>query len=116
MIYVRIAGFFGQQRQPGRALYSDVDTTTFPQILKELLGKKNFAHKKELDGKPLVAPPWSYCLSYELELRREAYKKCREQNMGVPSRCVCEAHGESEHRMLHWLQLVSLANSSLPQS
>ena len=32
----------GQQRQPGRALYSDVDKTTFPQILKELLGKKNF--------------------------------------------------------------------------
>ena len=48
----------GQQRQPGRA-----DTTTFPQILKELLGKKNFALKKELDGKPRVAPPWSHCLS-----------------------------------------------------
>ena len=30
----------GQQRQPGRALDSDVDTTTFARILKELLGKK----------------------------------------------------------------------------
>ena len=59
----------GQQRQPGRALYSDVDATTFPRIPKELLGKKNFALSKELDGKPLVAPPWSHCLSYELELR-----------------------------------------------
>ena len=32
---------------------------------------------KELCGKPLVARPWSHCLSYEHELRREAYKKCR---------------------------------------
>ena len=65
-----------------RTLYSDVDAATFPQILKELLRKKNFALKKELEGKPLVASPWSHCLSHELELRREAYKKCREQNMG----------------------------------
>ena len=55
-----------QQRQPGSALHADVDSTTFPQILKELLGKKNFALEKELDGKPLVAPLWSPCLSYEL--------------------------------------------------
>ena len=67
----------GQQRQPGRALYSDVDSNTFPRILKELLGKKNFSLKKELEGQPLVAPPWGHCLSYEYELRREAYKRCR---------------------------------------
>ena len=72
----------GQQRQPGRALYSDVDSSTFPRILKEFLSKKNFALKKELEGKPLVAPPWAHCLSYEYELRREAYKRCREQSMG----------------------------------
>ena len=102
----------GQQRQPGRALYSDVDTTTFPQILKELLGKKNFALKKELDGKPLVAPlPWSHCLSYELELQREANKKCREENMGF-SASWWQTYSDSGHRMCHWLQLVSLANSA----
>ena len=75
----------GQQRQPGRALFSDLTTTTFPQILKELLGKKNFAFKKELDGKPLLAPPRSHWLSYEFELRREARKKYREQSVGVSS-------------------------------
>ena len=90
----------------GRAFHSDVDTTTFPQILKELLGKKSFALKKELDGKPLVAPPWSHCLSYEDELRREAYKKCCEQNIGF-STAWWQTYGGSEHRMLHWLQLVS---------
>ena len=100
----------GQQRQPGRALYSDVDSNTYPRILKELLGKKNFALKKELEGQPLVAPPWSHCLSYEYELRREAYKRCREQSMGFNA-AWWSAYSDTEHRMLHWLQLVSLANS-----
>ena len=102
----------GQQRQPGRALYSDVDLSTFPRILKELLGKKNFALKKELEGKPLVAPPWGHCLSYEYELRREAYKRCREQSVGFNAAWSC-TYADTEHRMLHWLQLVSLANSVL---
>ena len=79
------------------------------------MGKKNFALSKELDGKPLVAPPWSHCLSYELELRREAYKRCRERSMGFSS-AWWETYGDSEHRMLHWLQLVSLANSAPPTS
>ena len=91
----------GQQRQPGRALYSDVDSTTFPQILKELLGKKNFALKKELDGNPLVVPPVVTLLSYEHELRREASKKCREQNMGFRA-AWWEAYGDAEHRVLRW--------------
>ena len=104
----------GQQRQPGRALYSDVDSSTFPRILKELLSKKNFALKKELEGQPLVAPPWAHCLSYEYELRREAYKRCREQSMGFNA-AWWSTHADTEHRMLHWLQLVSLANS-VPQA
>ena len=103
----------GQQRQPGRALYSDVDSNTFPRILKELLGKKNFSLKKELEGQPLVAPPWGHCLSYEYELRREAYKRCREQSIGFNA-AWWGAYADTEHRMLHWLQLVSLANS-VPQ-
>ena len=56
--------------------------------------KKNFAFKKELDGKPLVAPPWSHCLSYEYEPRREACKKCREQTTGISA-----VWWDSEHRM-----------------
>ena len=101
----------GQQRQPGRALYSDVDSSTFPRILKELLGKNNFALKKELEGQPLVAPPWPHCLSYEYELRREAYKRCRERGMGFNA-AWWSAYSDTEHRMLHWLQLVSLTNSA----
>ena len=103
----------GQQRQPGRALYSDVDSNTFPRILKELLGKNNFSLQKELEGQPLVAPPWGHCLSYEYELRREAYKRCWEQCMGFNA-AWWGTYADTEHRMLHWLQLVSLANS-VPQ-
>ena len=94
-------------------LYSDVDSNTFPRILKELLGKKNFSLKKELEGQPLVAPPWGHCLSYEYELRREAYKRCREQSMGFNA-AWWDTYADTEHRMLHWLQLVSLGNS-VPQ-
>ena len=90
----------GQQRQPGRTLYSDVDSSTFPRILKELLGERNFALRKELEGQPLVAPPWSHCLSYEYELRREAYKRCREQS--VPFNAAWwGTYADTEHRMLH---------------
>ena len=50
----------GQQRQPGRVLYADVGTTTFPRILKELLGKKELRSQKgvrrQAAGGPSVAP------------------------------------------------------------
>ena len=89
----------GQQRQPGRALYSDVGSGTFPRILKELLGKKNFAQERAR-GKPLDAPPWAHCLSYEHELRREAYKRCREQSVGFNA-AWWGTYADTEHRMLH---------------
>ena len=62
----------------------------------------------------MVAPPWGHCLSYEYELRREAYKRCREQSMGFNA-AWWSTHADTEHRMLHWLQLVSLA-TSVPQA
>ena len=54
-------------------------------------------------------------MSYEFELRREAYKQCRESTIGI---CAAwwNAYRNQQHRMMHWLQLVSLANSSSPSS
>ena len=72
-----------QLRQPGRSLFSDLQPTTFSRILKQLLGKEDFGLKKELEGKFLTAPCWEHCLSYEFELRREAYKQCRETTIGI---------------------------------
>ena len=101
----------GQQRQPGRALYSDVDSNTFPRILKELLGKKNFALKKELEEQPLVAPPWSHCLSYEYELRREAHKRCRELSVGFNA-AWWSAYSDTEHRLASARQLGQFSTGS----
>ena len=100
-----------QMRQPGRVLYADLTPNTFPRMLKELLNKKNFNLKKELlDDKNIVAPPWNHCLTYEYELRKEACKTARETATGF-SAAWWSAYNSSEHRMLHWLQLVSLANT-----
>ena len=94
-----------------RSLFSDLLPTTFPRILKQLLGKEDFGLKKEIQGKFLSAPCWEHCLSYEYELRREAYKQCRESTVGF-SEAWWNAYRSQQHRMMHWLQLVSLANSA----
>ena len=104
-----------QLRQPGRSLFSDLQPTTFSRILKQLLGKEDFGLKKELQGKFLTAPCWEHCMSYEFELRREAYKQCRETTIGI-SAAWWNAYRSQQHRMMHWLQLVSLANSSSSSS
>ena len=54
-------------------------------------------------------------MSYEFELRREAYKQCRETTIGI-SAAWWNAYRSQQHRMMHWLQLVSLANSSSSSS
>ena len=96
-----------QLRQPGRSLFSDLLPTTFSRILKQLLGKEDFGIKKKF----LSAPTWAHCLSYEYELRREAYKQCRESTVGF-SEAWWNAYRSQQHRMMYWLQLVSLANSA----
>ena len=65
----------GQLRQPGRAMFKDLARGTFESFLKILLNKRNFNYKKEVDGQLLTKPCWSHCLSYEYEIRKEAYKK-----------------------------------------
>ena len=104
-----------QMRQPERALYTDLSPLSFPRMLKELLSKKNFNLKKELlDDKNVVPPPWNHCLTYEYELRKEACKAARETAIGFSA--WWSAYNSSEHRMLHWLQLVSLANTAVSSS
>ena len=98
-----------KQRQPGRALFDDLHATTCTLILKELRSKRNFNLKKELvDVKYLPAPPWQECLSYEYELRRDACKRCRDTTSGFKA-ARWATYQDQEHRMCHWLQLVSRA-------
>ena len=58
----------------------------------------------------MISPSWSYCLSYKLELRKEAIRLCKEQSFGIQS-ALWSALRNTEHRMKHWLQLVAIPNA-----
>ena len=49
--------------------------------------------------------------SQDLEEELRSQEGTRRQNVGFNA-AWCETYGDSEHRVLRWLQLVSLANSS----
>ena len=97
-------------RQPGRSIYADFDRNTFVDFLETLLDKDNFNFYKEVDGRPMISPSWSYCLSYEFELRKEAIRLCKEQSFGIQS-ALWATLRNVEHRMKHWLQLVAIPNA-----
>ena len=99
-----------QMRQPGRSIYADFDRNTFIDFLEILLDKDNFNFYKEVDGRPLISPSWTYCLSYELEIRKEAIRLCKEQSFGIQS-ALWTTLRNTEHRMKHWLQLVAIPNA-----
>ena len=67
---------------------------------------------KEVEGQPLIAPRWSFCLSYELEIRKEAIRLCKEESYGIQS-ALWTTLKNTEHRMKHWLQLVAIPKCSL---
>ena len=102
-------------RQPGRSIYADFDRNTFNDFLETLLDKDIFNFYKEVDGRPMISPCWSYCLSYALELRQEAIRLCKEQSFGIQS-ALWTALRNTEHRMKHWLQLVAIPNTSSSSS
>ena len=45
----------------------------------------------------MISPCWSYCLSYELELRKDAIRLCKEQSFGIQS-ALWTALRNTEHR------------------
>ena len=99
-----------QMRQPGRSIYGDLDRNTFIDFLEVFLDKDNFNFYKEVDCRPMISPSWSFCLSYELELRKEAVRLCKEQSFGIQA-ALWAALRNNEHRMKHWLQLVAIPNA-----
>ena len=58
----------------------------------------------------MISPSWTYCLSYEFELRKEAIRLCKEQSFGIQS-ALWTTLRNMEHRMKHWLQLVAIPNA-----
>ena len=74
-------------RQPGRSIYKDFDRSTFSDFLDTLLDRANFNFYKEVEGQPLIVPRWPLCLSYELEIRKEAIRLCKEESYGIQFDC-----------------------------
>ena len=97
-------------RQPGRSIYQDFTRTTWNDFLDTLLDRDNFNFHKEVNGRTLISPCWTFCLSYEFELRKEALRLCKEQAMGVQA-ALWTALRNPEHSMKHWLQLVAIPNA-----
>ena len=100
-----------QMKQPGRSIHRDFDRCTFVDFLETLLEKKHFNLHKEVNGTLLLVPRWTNCVSYEFQIRKEASRLCREEGAGIKAASLWATLANTEHRMLHWLQLVSIANS-----
>ena len=58
------------------------DRANFLGFFGRPLDRDNFNFYKEVEGQPLSAPRWSFCLSYELEIRKEAIRLCKEESYG----------------------------------
>ena len=79
-------------------------------FLDRLVDKKNFSLHKKDNGTLLLVPKWTECTPYEFELRKEAYRLCREEDSGIKD-ALWTTIKNTEHRMIQWLQLISIANS-----
>ena len=99
-----------QLRQLGRQLYADLTKDTFNAFLKELLSTDNFLMKRQIDGETWAAPIWTHCMEHEIQLRRDAMKLCREQGYSIQA-ARWASYRNQEHRMKHWVTLLSIANS-----
>ena len=87
-----------------------MDRCTFNDFLDTLLDRDNFNFYKEVEGRALIFPSWSFCLSYGFELRKEAFRLCKEQQFGIQAAFWATLRN-TEHRMKHWLQLIAIPNT-----
>ena len=95
-----------QMKQPGRSIYWDFDKSTFMDFLETLLDKKNFNLHKEVNCTLLLVPKWTDCISYDFEVRKEAHRLCREEGAWIKA-ALSATLENTEHRIIHWLQLIS---------
>ena len=70
----------------------------------------NFLMKRQIEGKTWAAPVWTHCMEYEFQLRRDAMKPWREQGYSIQA-APWATYRNQEHRVKHWVTLLSIANS-----
>ena len=100
-----------KMRQPSRPIFADFTESTFPKILDELLSEKNFLLDRNIAGTRMIVPKWEHCLEYEYQVRSQAIKLCVRKGYSFQSAWWTVYH-DVEHRMEHWMQLLTIANSS----
>ena len=72
---------------------------------------KNFLCERRIQGgQTIVAPDWNACLEYEFQLRKQAFKLIREAYRPIGA-ALQLAYLDPQHRMTHWVSLLSLANT-----
>ena len=59
----------------------------------------------------MVAPQWSSCLENEYQIRKEAIKLTRTQNLSIAAALWANYRNE-RHWMEHWVTLLTIANTS----
>ena len=98
-----------KMRQPARQIFADFTETTL-KILDELLSEKNFLLDRNIAGTRIV-PKWDHCLECEYQVRRQAIKLCVRKGYSFRS-AWWTVYRDVEHRMEHWVQLLTIANSN----
>ena len=100
-----------KMRQPARQIFANFTETTFPKILNELRSEKNFLLDRNIAGTRMIVPKWDHCLEYEYQVRRQAIKLCVRKGYSFQS-AWWTVYRDVEHRMEHWVQLLTIANSN----
>ena len=98
-----------QMRQPSRHLDRGVEVNTFSDFLDELLSDRNFLMESDDDEK-LVIPPWTQCLNYEYNIRKDAVRLCMEEGFALKD-ALWHVLADKEHRMQHWILKLTIANA-----
>ena len=98
-------------RQPARQIFADFTETTFPKILDELLSEKNLLLDRNIASTKMIVPKWDHFLEHEYQVRRQGIKLCIRKGYSFQS-AWWTVYRDVEHRMEHWVQLLTIANSS----
>ena len=96
-----------KMRQPSRHLYKDLEVNTFSDFLDELLSDRNMEGG---DDDNLSLPPWSECLNFGFQIRKEAVRLCMEEGFSIKD-SLWHTLADKERRMQHWILKLTIANS-----
>ena len=63
----------------------------------------------------MIVPQWSHCLEYEFQVRKAAIQLTRSQGLQI-QKALWSVYRNEQHRMEHWVTLLTIANAAAPSS